>query len=332
MNIMNKAQCPRCGYDLGGEIASWTDRSPMRGICSECGLGFAWGDIFGDYAEVPRWMVDVRRPGRRLIRFYFDCWRLLIELILPWRLWKRITLFQTSRPWMLIVWLVVLVVPIKLIGDGAIACAEEKYSTIFSTFSGTGNTFSISSCWKIMWTQHLPSPIWTSEYGWWSEGDRWYGDAWNKRASGLLNIGAASGAWIVFVWVMPTSLRRAKVRVSHIARASILSLGWVVLVNLYLSFEHLFDALSRFGLGNFWWRVLPDVTPDRADALTVIGLLWVSAWWFFVFHSYLKLPRAWLTWLVVFILVLVWLHVFNVAADAAGFRDSYRPERILRWN
>ena len=36
--------CPRCGYDLSGEIATWTEACPVRGLCTECGLEFAWGE------------------------------------------------------------------------------------------------------------------------------------------------------------------------------------------------------------------------------------------------------------------------------------------------
>src|SRR4051812_42242580 len=32
--------CPRCGYDLSGAIATWTETCPLNGLCTECGLTF----------------------------------------------------------------------------------------------------------------------------------------------------------------------------------------------------------------------------------------------------------------------------------------------------
>ena len=36
------AKCPRCGYDLRGAIATWTEQCPLHGTCAGCGLQFAW--------------------------------------------------------------------------------------------------------------------------------------------------------------------------------------------------------------------------------------------------------------------------------------------------
>lgn len=41
--------CPRCGYDQSGVISSWGESEPpacpLDGVCSECGLEFAWRDL-----------------------------------------------------------------------------------------------------------------------------------------------------------------------------------------------------------------------------------------------------------------------------------------------
>src|SRR5688572_19491648 len=39
------AECPRCGYDLGGSAATWIASCPMAGECSECGLALEWADV-----------------------------------------------------------------------------------------------------------------------------------------------------------------------------------------------------------------------------------------------------------------------------------------------
>jgi hypothetical protein len=38
--IRRYPRCPRCGYDLTGQVASWRERCPMRDVCSECGGEF----------------------------------------------------------------------------------------------------------------------------------------------------------------------------------------------------------------------------------------------------------------------------------------------------
>ncbi|MFG0304904.1 MAG: hypothetical protein ACF8Q5_01680 [Phycisphaerales bacterium JB040] len=38
--------CPYCRYDLSGIASSWTDRCPLRGVCSECGTALEWRRVF----------------------------------------------------------------------------------------------------------------------------------------------------------------------------------------------------------------------------------------------------------------------------------------------
>ncbi len=40
--MKEQAHCPRCGYDLRGETARWAFQCPVRGVCSECGYDFDW--------------------------------------------------------------------------------------------------------------------------------------------------------------------------------------------------------------------------------------------------------------------------------------------------
>ncbi len=36
------AACPHCRYDLGGQVATWTQSCPLEGVCPECGQSFDW--------------------------------------------------------------------------------------------------------------------------------------------------------------------------------------------------------------------------------------------------------------------------------------------------
>jgi hypothetical protein len=56
-----RTACPRCGHDLRGVIASWREACPLTGICTECGLEFAWGDLLSGRLHYPRWCVEGAR-------------------------------------------------------------------------------------------------------------------------------------------------------------------------------------------------------------------------------------------------------------------------------
>ena len=84
--------CPRCGYDLQGQVAAWhapsaavggvagdgrSDprakhidgefaegaRCPLQGLCSECGLTFEWRAIFRAELFGPGWFMETRKCG-----------------------------------------------------------------------------------------------------------------------------------------------------------------------------------------------------------------------------------------------------------------------------
>lgn len=81
---MESTPCPRCGYELSGTIATWTDRCPLEGRCAECGLRFAWGRLLV-LAEHP-WLFEYywrRRPLYRLVRTWLAALR-------PRRFWREV--------------------------------------------------------------------------------------------------------------------------------------------------------------------------------------------------------------------------------------------------
>jgi hypothetical protein len=83
--------CPRCGYDLSGTVATWTDRCPLDGQCAECGLPFAWGRVLA-LAEHP-WLFEYHwrsRPLRRLARTW-------LEALRPSRFWREVRLTDPVR-------------------------------------------------------------------------------------------------------------------------------------------------------------------------------------------------------------------------------------------
>jgi hypothetical protein len=56
--------CPRCGYDLSGEVATWTETCPLTGICPECGFRIDWGRNMARHAS-GWWLFELDVASRR---------------------------------------------------------------------------------------------------------------------------------------------------------------------------------------------------------------------------------------------------------------------------
>lgn len=56
--IVQSPSCPRCGYDLTGVVESWVEQCPVEGVCSECGLEFAWCDLLVESRRKIPWLYE----------------------------------------------------------------------------------------------------------------------------------------------------------------------------------------------------------------------------------------------------------------------------------
>ncbi len=62
------ACCPRCGYDLRGTLAAWSDSCPLAGTCAECGVGFEWREVLSPKMRRPAWCVEYAKGLRDFLR------------------------------------------------------------------------------------------------------------------------------------------------------------------------------------------------------------------------------------------------------------------------
>lgn len=94
MGVEITPECPRCGYDLSGLPPTWKEACPLDGICSECGYGFAWGDVYSDENTAPDWFLETREGilGRLFPRRHASM------MLRPWVFWKEIGLRAPFRP------------------------------------------------------------------------------------------------------------------------------------------------------------------------------------------------------------------------------------------
>lgn len=107
-------QCPRCGYDQSGLIATWESACPLAGVCSECGYEFHWREVLNP-------------EQRRLDGFVEHCPWKLVPLVafrtlawawLPWVLWRRVKLHHEVVPKRLLAWLAVVLIGWHVVNAG----------------------------------------------------------------------------------------------------------------------------------------------------------------------------------------------------------------------
>lgn len=89
-----RMNCPRCGYDQRGVAETWTESCPLEGICTECGLGFAWVEVMRPDLSEPQWCVEFAEGWGRLIR---ACVGTLVRSLWPWRFWSQIRMSHPIR-------------------------------------------------------------------------------------------------------------------------------------------------------------------------------------------------------------------------------------------
>ncbi len=93
--------CPKCGYDQSGMIDSWTDRCPVRGRCAECGLEFAWADVFYPIRNTVWWYAEHSRSIWEMVRRTPGS---IGRLVLPWKFWGQVDIRKSVMVWRLWFW------------------------------------------------------------------------------------------------------------------------------------------------------------------------------------------------------------------------------------
>jgi hypothetical protein len=289
--------CPRCGYDLSGAVATWTDSCPLCGICSECGLEFAW--------------VDVHDPDRNRVRGLFEHAR---ELRQSAR-WLELTWFMTF--WPPLFWRRVrLESPVN--ARRAAAWPLLITASVWAAGSVVMNAVTLASNFM------MPAPLRTSSdellgvlvNGWMcpvggfdnglSGGFDWSNDlrGWIRYMLPLL---AASGFWVLLILLLPWTMRKARVRRAHVLRAAAYSFAWVpmlALIHLGDSFSWIARLLGGSGSrgdGDYFSDHMYGWWPYLLLALTV----WILIWWHSALRIGFRLEGAGRVWSALAVAVLL---------------------------
>lgn len=280
MSRENTLSCPRCGYDVSGVVPTWAVKCPLEGTCSECGLNFAWVDIFRPDRIAPAWSFEHGRD-RLISRWFATVGRTLVPTVF----WTRLRLGARLRYGRLIL----IALPLLLAGCAvAMGCGARWGYLLWNIYNPSAPTG------RMFWR---PPPSFSVF--------KWFGEPWDSaltvglmpwrrilwEGSILTGVPTFGVVWAMLVplqfLVLGQSLSRAKCRRAHLARgwafqwAGVLLLVWIVLVS----------------------RVWPD--PGWAPSGGINNVLaggvlaaWMGWYWCEFTRAYLRLPRPQLVALV----------------------------------
>lgn len=272
-------ECPRCGYDLTGQVETWTEACPLHGICSECGLHLDFASIL-DEARARKWRF-FEVAERRLFN---ALWVTARRALFPARFWGWVRMehrINAPRAWGgAVAGMLGLYIPPAIVVAAILALIEYLPPRLKSNPGWW---------WRRSYLEHLGSNLQRTlnpllEYG--------YGD-WLSRS-----VTHAIIAYLVLFitpftfLLLPDTLRAAKVRKRHLVRITawsiiappllLLSLG--TLATFAGEVEVLISGDASGRVAYFAWNY-----QGRLFAALTIG--WLILWWFHACRGYLKLPR-----------------------------------------
>lgn len=266
--------CPRCGYDLTGIAKSWKESCPIDGICSECGLNYAWADVLNPMLTVPSWSYEhtLRRPACR--KALPTIWRVLR----PWSFWSRMKLSHPIRA----VRLFLLASVILVLMHVANAATYSWFVYQEASYAARGGTLAKGATAESLTRRAAIMPYSSIRI----ESPSYSTVILPEIQSVLLFLAAWLAATPLGYLLLGTSLTRARVRKGHLLRivcySTVLLPQFALIILIAQGVPRLHRFLDPFG-GNFL----------EVPWLPVIGIpvLFVTYWWFAV-RNYLKLPHS----------------------------------------
>ncbi len=269
--------CPRCDYDLRGAVSAWRDACPVEGRCAECGLEFEWRSIF--VREEHPWLIEYHWKRRSFV----SVWLTSIRLFQPHRFWSAVRLEHPSylRPAAaLVVFLLVMPLWFRVLGGVALASAEHR------RYGGGGGYFTLFDV--------LVDALWST--------DRWY----SMSVDWLVIYPVPAAYLFILLWMpamalcfflIPVSLRKARVRRAHIQRIALYGLAWMTLPVLALALvqcvAHLANAATTLLLFERAFDYYPWEFPLTIGFVPTLPLVFAPfAWWWWdvACRRYLRLP------------------------------------------
>lgn len=288
-------ECPRCGYDVTGDIPNWTHACPLNGRCSECGLDFEWGVLFSPASNTPRWSFEHAREGVMLALL-----QTAARTLWPGALWRTLRI-EHPLAWRRLRWWSFLLFA-ALYG----ACSLRN-GLGFRSFVGVGGFGGISQ----------PEYVTSIVFPFWPWGATKYLDTLTIGAP-ILFLLVASVFIVLAHLVLAESMAKARVRQRHLWRIAAYSWTGVVVI---LSAGVLLSIPGASG----WTTPRPN-DPEWLYTLklalrevrgieaisTLAAVAWLGVFWLIAESKYLRIRHA--PGVAVAVLVMGLLATMAVAA------------------
>ncbi len=314
--------CPRCGYDLRGQVATWHVHgageegatSPCEGTCSECGLTVEWRLVMRpELAAVP-WFVETAQ-SRRLRYAGFRTG--LRAAVMPWRFWQRVRLETVQnvpqRMLWLLIWLLILPIVAFVVSIMGYSALQAYFFTARQVWNGT--TWVAQANVSFTFADVLAH--WQIQAG--IIGQR-PAEVWNELQRLALRSFLVTGGVVGLVGMplmmlaLPFSRAQSKVRMAHVWRAAVYGAAPVPLVLLLLALSTtaavlaapLGGAVSRIMTtpAVYMWRWI--TRPQSDDVwLYLVLATWFLVWWGCAFKIGFRMKDWWAVLAATFVPVAV---------------------------
>jgi hypothetical protein len=282
--------CPRCGYELSGRLLTLesADAFPLADTCTECGLEYAWADVFGRDAGGEQ--LHFERALAPTVRSFLHTLRRLAR---PGRFWR-----WTRMEWPLM--------------PGRLACFSIFASVLALVIPGVIGLL-LNMCyyhastgvpWRLTLSAYMMDPGQAAAFWPFGRPEDATGTGSVLKYHWVI-ITEWSGALLLMVGLVPIAFelapvtkRRFKIRRRHLVRvllyqlpvlcvvlqlkmivAGILGPGAIILNNLGISWAYRLAAVV-WHYSSAW--------EAYGFALTLLLSMW---WWYAASRWYLKLPR-----------------------------------------
>lgn len=300
-------------------MASWGDRCPLHGVCSECGLELEWAMVMDAQRRRPAWLVEHAKGWRGVVGASLrNGWSALDGR--SW--WRRVRLehaFSLKRllvHWL--VWAVVAHMAMVVVGVATtVAGVMRNYQQAQAMWDGQTQTV---RGWTQVWTDHLMAHVKSVAVWPWGSVNTGYA---GMRITVWSGVDLAVGGVIACVamglgfLLLPFTMGKLDVRRGHLVRAvgysaSVLAAAVVVMTIggsvMGLMATYGTSRVSEIGMFG---------VADRTLGLAIVVVAWWGCWWWRFAKEYLRLPRAWL------VAVLLTLMGLLAAVAATGMIEDW---------
>lgn len=307
----HESLCPRCAYDLSGEVTRWRASCPVDGVCPECGQGFGWSEVLREDRRLVEGFVEHTKEGWATRRAALRTW---LWAAWPWVFWGRVGVRHRMDVGRAFGWLVILIAPAQ-----ALLAAADFCRWLLGGRTAAGlKEMAVEAASCVGW------PI-VEVAGGGGLGVRLVPLLHTRDYSLLVGAWVMTLAWPVLMHDVAWPGVRESDRVRHVVRAAVYSCWWVVLfwwlaaIRQVLKCVHALAARSGV-LREAAWEVydgykdvLRDVIRMPLLPLALVSAM-LAAWWYVTMTRGFRMRgtgwRWWVYWSLSTVLgVTVWIGV-----------------------